>query len=213
MIFRLITEGPTDQTVLRYILAKYFAEPDIDVRPVQPNTDSTDTQDHLGGWSRVMKYCNSLDMAMVLEADGCVVIQIDTDRCEDYGVVKRVDGRDKTEAELIGATKATLIDKIGEALYERHSDKIAFAISHESIECWLLPLYYNDNSRTKTVNCCNKLNQELVKEGFTLDCENKKEKYYHKICKKIKNKTHVEAISGFNSSFNEFIQNLAKTQN
>jgi hypothetical protein len=49
MAFGLITEGPTDQIVLNYILARYFKDPNIEIRPVQPNTDSTDEEETKGG--------------------------------------------------------------------------------------------------------------------------------------------------------------------
>ena len=209
MVFHLVTKGPTNQAVLKYILAKYYANPDIDVRQVQPNTDSTDAEAHFGGWVKIFKYCSSPDMTTILEVDGYVIIQIDTDVCEDYGVKKREGANDNTTEQIIQGTKAIIIHKIGTKLYERYKSKIVFAICHESMECWLLPLYFNDNSRTKTYNCCNKLNQELIKEGFTIDIEHKKVPYYHKICKKIKNRVQIESMCVFNAGFQQFIQELA----
>ncbi len=208
MTFGLITEGPTDQVVLRYLLAKYFSNPDIDTRPVQPNVDSTDGSTYFGGWVKVLEYCKSADMVAVLQANNFIIIQIDTDCCEEYGVQKREGGENITDDEIVEKTKAVIIEKIGAEIYAEYSPKIIFAISHDSIECWLLPLYYNDNRRTKTANCCETLNQELIKKGFTVDCNNKKEKYYHKICKEIKNKAQIENISLHNSSFKQFIHRL-----
>jgi hypothetical protein len=207
--FGLITEGPTDQVILRYLLAKFFSNPNIDTRPVQPNTDSTDTLAHLGGWGRALAYCKSAGMIIALQAYDFMIIQVDTDRCEDFGVMKREGCHDVSNEEIAEKTKAVIIEHIGNDLYRQYHQKIVFAISHESIECWLLPLYFNDNNRKKTFNCCEKLNQELIKDGFTLDCNNKKEKYYYRICKKIRNKEHVESIAAHNHSFSLFIQRLA----
>ena len=208
MTFGLITEGPTDQLVLRNILARFFSDPDIDTRPVQPNTDSTDEADHFGGWVKVLAYCRSADMIVALQAYDFVIVQIDTDCCEEYGVSKRTGGMNITADEIVQKAKTVIIEKIGTEIYAEYSRKIIFAISHDSIECWLLPLYYNDNRRTKTTNCCETLNQELSKKGFTLDCNSKKEKQYHKICKEIKNKRQIESISIHNNSFKEFIHSL-----
>ena len=208
MTFGLITEGPTDQVVLRYLLARYFSDPDIDTRPVQPNTDSTDKEDHFGGWKNVLNHCSSADMTAALQGYDYVIIQIDTDCCEDYGVPKRVGGKDITDNEIVQKTKELIIENIGADLYAKYSSKIIFAISHSSIECWLLPFYFANNQRKKTVNCCETLNQELNRDGFNLDCNNKKEKYYHKICKKIRSKAQIESESVHNDSFNLFISRL-----
>ena len=207
--FGLITEGPTDQVIIKNVLAR-FISPDIATLPVQPNTDSTDKADHFGGWGRVLGYCKSADMLAVIEVNDFVIIQMDTDVCEEYGVQKRVAGNDLTSDEIVQKTKELIIENIGRELYAAYKHKIIFAISHESIECWLMPLYYNDNRRTKTTNCCETLNQELTKKGFTLDCDNKNPYYYKKICKEIKNKAQIENIAVHNNSFNQFIQQLPK---
>ena len=210
MVFGLITEGPTDQVVLRHLLARYFSNPDIDVRPVQPNTDSTDKADHFGGWFNVLQFCKSADMKTELEAKDYVVIQIDTDICEEYGVQKREGGVDLTGEEIAQKTREIIIASIGADLYEEFKEKIVFAISYESIECWLLPIYFNDNSRNKTLNCCEKLNQELSKGSFTIAYSGKKRPNdYEKICRNVKNKEKVEEISVHNSSFAQFIQSLS----
>ena len=212
MTFGLITEGPTDQVVLKYLLAGYFSNPDIDIRAVQPNIDATDRVSP-GGWQRVLNYCKSPDMAAVLQVEGFVIIQMDTDCCEEFGVQKRESGKDMTNEEIVEKTKNVIIGYIGKDLFTEFNQKIIFAISHESIECWLLPLYYNDNNRTKTLNCCENLNQELQKGTFTLDCNSKQKKYYEKICRdkrdKIRNRALIETISVHNVSFNQFIQRLS----
>jgi len=213
MTFGLITEGPTDQVVIRHLLAKYFSDPNIDTRPVQPNTDSTDEENHRGGWGRVFKYCSSEDMGIALQGYDHVVIQIDTDVCEDYGVPKREGDTDLTGDQIIERTKALIIGRIGKELYEQYGRKIIFAISYDSIECWLLPLYYTNNNKSKTTNCCDTLNQELRKEDFTIDCSGKKVLYHNKVCRKIKSKEQIESISEHNTSFRQFIQYLAIINN
>lgn len=207
--FGLITEGPTDQVILRTILARNIS-PDVDIRPVQPNTDATDNIEHFGGWVKVLDYCKSAEMKIVLQAYDYTIIQIDTDVCEEYGVVRRKGGRDLTDVEIVEKTKEKIIENIGNEVYVPYKEKIIFAISHSSLECWLLPLYFNDNRQSKTVNCCETLNQELFREGFTIDCNSKKEKFYQKICKKIKSKAQVESMSVHNNSFQQFIHQLTE---
>ncbi len=208
MTFGLITEGPTDQVVLRHLLSGYFSDPNIDVRPVQPNTDSSDAAAHFGGWKNVLNYCSSPDIVATLEANDHVIIQIDTDVCEEYGVKRRVDGNDLTDEQIIEKTKAVITASIGKELFDKFNHKIIFAVSYDSIECWLLPLYYTNNTKSKTTNCCETLNQELRKEGYTIDCSGKKVAYHQKVCKKIKTKELIESISAHNNSFKQFIHRL-----
>lgn len=213
MTFGLITEGPTDQVVLRYLMAKFFGDPDIDIRSLQPNVDATDQADKDGGWGRVRNYCQSADMPAVLEANHHVIIQIDTDVCEDYGVGKRDGDRDLTDIEIVEKTREIIVGYIDPALFVQYGPKIIFAISHESIECWLLPLYYINANRTKTTNCCETLNRELMKGDFTLDCNSKKDKFYHRIFRdkkrELRNRADVENMSVHNNSFNQFVTQLA----
>ena len=208
MTFGLITEGPTDQVVLRNILGRYFKTP-VFIRPVQPNPDSTDEADHFGSWVKVLGYCKSHEMTTALQIFDYVIIQLDTDVCEEYGVDNREGDRDITGDEIVEKTKAVIIERIGSVIYAQYSQKIIFAISHDSIECWLLPLYFTNNNRTKTFNCCDTLNQELRKRDFTIDCNKKRAIEYQKICKEIRNKNILENISIHNNSFNQFIQRLA----
>ena len=163
MNFGLITEGPTDQVVLKHLLARYFSDPDIDTRSVQPNFDSTDEVSHFGGWLKVLEYCKSPDMKIALEGYDFIIIQMDTDVCEEFGVKKREGGLVLPEIDIIHQIKSVIIQYIDNEIYQEFQHKIIFAISHESVECWLLPLYFENNVRNKTFNCCDTLNQELIK--------------------------------------------------
>lgn len=213
MKFGLITEGPTDQTVIKSLLVRFFADPAVKITTVQPNTDSTDSANHYGGWKLVLDYCKSPDMTTALEINDFVVIQIDTDVCEEYCVAKRENGTDRSAEEIVERTKGIIVECIGTDLYIQYKHKIIFAISYEAIECWLLPLYFSDNNKTKTFNCCEKLNQELTKKGFTIDCANKKPLYYNKICKEIKRKEQIVTMSIHNNSFGQFVAQLIAIAN
>lgn len=87
--------------------------------------------------------------------------------------------------ELIEKVIVKLVNSIGELYYQTNYNKIIFAISVHSTECWLLPLYYTDNKKSKLVNCLETLNQAInKKEKFTIDKNAKNPEYYEFISKK-----------------------------
>ncbi|HQZ26395.1 MAG TPA: hypothetical protein PLD18_13940, partial [Flavobacterium sp.] len=89
------------------------------------------------------------------------------------------------------------------------SDKIIFAISVHSIECWLLPIYYTDNKKSKMVNCLGTLNSKLnIVEGFTIDENNKNFTYYEKISKIYSKRKKLILYYKLNPSFKIFIDDL-----
>ena len=118
-----------------------------------------------------------------------IIIQIDTDVSEREGfdVSKRdTKGKELEPVELIENVITKLIGLIGQEFYNEHVDRIIFAISVHEIECWLLPLYYNDKKQAKTSGCVKTLNIELAKkEGFTIDVNSKNQKYHDHITKQF----------------------------
>jgi len=100
------------------------------------------------------------------------------------------------------------IEFISEEFYLNFSDKIIFAISVHSIECWLLPIYYNDNKKGKMVNCLGTLNQALKKEGFTIDEKSKDLDYYYDISKVFLKRKKLDKYYPHNPSFAIFISKL-----
>jgi hypothetical protein len=178
--FGLITEGITDQIVIENILMGYFDqnEDNIEFKELQPLRDNTDENKakNYGGWNKVIEYCKSSKFKGALRFHNYIIIQIDTDvsdKPDGYGVPHYEDGKELSPDQLIEKVRAMFIDSISEPIYEQHQKKIIFAISVHSIECWLLPLYYTDNKKSKKVNCLNTLNQALQKtEKFTIDAKN-----------------------------------------
>ena len=61
--FGLITEGLTEKIVIENILAGYFKNPDLDIRPLQPERDRKDENKFkgYGSWSQVFAYCRLKD--------------------------------------------------------------------------------------------------------------------------------------------------------
>jgi hypothetical protein len=191
--FSLITEGVTDQIVIEHILFGFFNDKDLVINRLQPKEDleQQDIAVTHGNWDQVLKYCKSSDFQGAFTAfDTYIIIHIDSDVFssehigKEYSLsFKHDNGSDFSVEEITEAVSKKLIEAIGEEFYIKKKERIIFAIPVGQIECWLLPLYYSNNKKSKTVNCLNTLNQELSKgkKGFTIDA--KKAVYYRKATK------------------------------
>lgn len=204
----LITEGITDQIVIRNILLGYFGEDNIEIRDLQPEKN----KDKFGNWLNVFNYCHSIDFRLSLEANDYLIIQIDTDVSEEKGFnvfQKHENGDLLNSEELIKKVKAKLIGLIGTEFYQEYCNKIIFAISVHSIECWLLPLYYQDKRKAEIKNCISKLAQAVrKKEKFYLDPKNKDPKIYRRISYEYTKKKNLLKHYPDNPSFKIFIEDL-----
>ncbi|MCP4134139.1 MAG: phage tail protein [bacterium] len=212
--FGLITEGVTDQIIIENILNGYFKSDDIIVNELQPLRDETDSNrsENYGGWTLVFNYCKSNKFKEAFPFNDYIIIQIDTDVSEEkhYDVSKRDEnGKELPPEELIEKVIEKFKGLIGEDFFLQNRDKIIFAISVHSIECWLLPLYYTDKKKAKITSCLRTLNQELnKKEKFTIDPENKNPDYYERISKPyLKHKTLMKHCRE-NPSFEVFIDEI-----
>jgi hypothetical protein len=152
----LITEGLTDQIVIESILAGYFNNPDIDIRPLQPERDKHDENKshNYGGWSQVFAYCELNNFKEAFQFIDYIIIQIDTDVSKDYNIAHQDENGEFTPQHLIAKVIEKFRDGIGEDFYNTNQLKIIFAISVHSIECWLLQLYYTaQQKKAKCKNC------------------------------------------------------------
>ncbi|MEG4938878.1 phage tail protein [Microcoleus sp. F4-D5] len=179
--FGLIAEGLTDQIVIEDILAGYFNSAYIEVTPLQPKRDKSKT----GGWTLVFDYCRSKKFQEAFQFIDYIIIQIDTDVSEDYGVAKQDENGEFTPQQLIAKVIEKFRSAIGDNFYSTYQQQIIFAISVHSIECWLLPLYYTDSRKAKITNCLDTLNREVQKKhNFTIDANAKNPEYYRVISEK-----------------------------
>jgi hypothetical protein len=160
----------------------------------------------------VLEFCTSERFREALQLTDYVVVQIDTDVSDLYGVDHRNESGDELSVlDLISRVREVMIQRIGTAFHEASSGRILFAISVQSIECWLLPLHFpNDKSkRAKTTNCLGTLNQALKKAGFTIDPNNKSVRYYEQISRDYtKHKTFMK-LYPMNPSLAAFVEQLA----
>lgn len=157
----LICEGPTDQAVLRRLLAGVLGD-DVVVNEVQP--PSPMKAEDFGGWEMVFASIRGGDVGRALEFNDLVLLQVDADVCERVGfdVSRRVDGRERNEAELVEAVRARLLAAVHDA--DPHVDpaQLLFALCVDELECWLLLLL---SERDKTTGCLEAANRELNKAG------------------------------------------------
>jgi len=138
-----------------------------------------------------------------------MIIQVDTDCAQDFGVEVPSGKYADVWPEIVERVKSRLIDAMPAGLYAEHANRIIFAIAVDSIECWLLPLFTQQNKRAKTTGCLGELNQQLKKFGFTIDAKQKnKGGHYQKVVRKIKKRKDVEAMTKHQPSFRAFLDQL-----
>ena len=208
--FGLITEGLSDQIVIENILAGYFKNPDLDIRPLQPERDKDDENKFTGygSWSQVFAYCRrSRDFQESFQFNDYIIIQIDTDTSQEYGIPEQDENGEFTPEQLIEKVIEKFKQEIGEDFYTQCQQQIIWAISVHSIECWLLPLYYQDSKKSKLKNCLSTLNKEISrKHHFTIDAKNPE--YYREISKQYSKHKVLMACYQHNPSLNSFVVDI-----
>lgn len=209
--FGLITEGLTDQIVIENILAGFFNSPNIEVTPLQPkrNKDNQNKSQY-GGWTLVFDYCHSKKFQESFRFLDYIIIQIDTDVSEDYNIAHQDENGEFTPQQLIAKVIEKFRSAIGEDFYNTNQQKILFAISVHSLECWLLPLYYTDKKKqAKVKNCLDTLNLPLAKKHkFTIDPNAKNPEYYREISKPYRQHKVLMKHYAENPSLKIFIEEI-----
>ncbi len=213
--FGLVTEGITDQIVIRQILHSFFNDRDIPMEPLSPRIDETDRNRMVEAtnWHTVLEYCQSETFREFLEyRDEFVVIQIDTDVLKSENVSKKylLPSLQANTYETVLNVKNRLIELIGPPFYEAHQDRIIFAIAVEAIECWLLPFYFPTEkaNASKTVGCLATLNKGLKKYGHKWYIDSKEPKYYDEAVKPFKKQKELLKSYHLNESLSIFVERL-----
>lgn len=213
--FALVTEGITDQKVIENILVGFFDDSDIDIRPLQPLRDETDRNRAVnsGNWHKVLEYCASEEFRGAFQFSDYVIVQIDTDVAADYDVSGRdEEGNAFSDEEMYQRVREKLVAQIEPEFYANYASRILFAVSVQSIECWLLPLFFTDNKKSKTVNCLSTLNQGLKSKKFSIDPDKKNPRYYEDISKDYAKRRKLMSLYTSNLSLEAFIHELETTQ-
>lgn len=209
----LISEGITDQVVILNILYGCFNTNDVELTYLTPVRDETDQSRVVNGsgWYSVIEYVKSSKFNEAFQFLDYVVIQIDTDVCEEphYEVSRRQEGKDLTPLQLLEKVRERFRVWIGIEIFEARKDRIIFAIAVDSIECWLLPLYYENDAakQKKTVNCIGTLNEALSRsEGFTI--QSKDPDYYERASADYCKQKILRRVYHHNPSFKAFIKEV-----
>ena len=155
--FALVTEGVSDHAVLKNILIGFFGNqrrPDITFE--WPNPVAVEKY---GGWTLVLQYLRDKKYRETLQANRFVVVQIDTDVAEEPGfdVPKQGSNGTLSVEELVGNVVKRLQKEIGDEDWETYGESFIFAVGVEQTECWVLPLWFNDNRAEQTANCLDRL--------------------------------------------------------
>lgn len=212
-LFGLVAEGNSDHAVLENILLGLFEEDISDeITTLQPIRGATDEEaiKAFGGWYKVFEYCRSEDFRGALQEVQYLVIQIDTDVSEQthYDVKQTDESGKKLLPEILvenvkSKFEQIIVDEFGQEFLQNHQDRILFAISVDEIECWLLPLYYTDNTTSKTNNCDHKLHQKAGK--FEKNYPD-----YDKISKDFRKSKTLMKLYPMNPSLKIFVESVKK---
>jgi hypothetical protein len=215
--FGLVTEGITDQIVIRQILHSFFNDRDIPIEPLSPRIDETDRSRMVEAtnWHTVLEYCQSETFREFLEyREEFVVIQIDTDVLKSENVSKKhlLPSLQADTHETVLNVQNRLIELIGQSFYETHQDRIIFAIAVDAIECWLLPFYFPTEkaNASKTVGCLATLNKGLQKAGHKWYIDSKEPKRYEEAVKPFKKQKELLKSYHLNESLSIFVERLKK---
>jgi hypothetical protein len=212
--FGLVTEGISDQIVLENILYGFFNSRDIPIDALQPMRDATDENRYIGqgNWIEVLEYCQENTFKVQVIAKDFVIVQIDTDALKGDSVPEkyRIDLNDKNVEETVDLVKNKLISLMGFDFYKDYQTKIIFAISVNSIECWLLPFYFNSQKikASKTENCINTLNEGLKKAGHKFFINAKDPQYYRAASEPLKKHKEFLKFYTLNPSLKIFVEDL-----
>ena len=218
MKFALITEGVSEQKIIKHILNKYFKGSDPIINPVQPKL-LNDKQETIGGWNEVLKYCErEEELKAIFVENEFLVIQIDSDQSQQnpFNIShSKDDNTSKSVAELHTDIAKKLKELIKPEILNEYSERIFFAISIHTIECWLLPFYYTNIHKSNTTSCIDKLNTAITRKNINPIITSGKNspqaiRSYDAILKNWKNKEDVIASSLHNDGFKYFIQSLNK---
>jgi hypothetical protein len=222
MKFALITEGPSEHRIIKHIITKYFKDYDPEINQIQPKIVN-DKQKTTGGWNEVLKYCEREELKDIFVENDYLIIQIDTDQSQikpfNVSHTKQYDEKSisKTCEDLYIEVVGKLKGLIKPEILTTYSNKILFAICIHTIECWLLPLYYENNHKSNTKNCLATLNIELRRHNLNTiplkDKNNPKSiRNYEIILRNWKRRQDIDNSSQHNPAFKYFTDSLKELE-
>lgn len=215
----LISEGISEHHIIKHIVERYLGEDNYSLNQIQPKIKKQgqqEKQDNFGGWLEVLNHCTEEKFDEILVYNDYIIVQIDTDRCEsiNYDVKKtKLNCHIKTDEELYNDICRRINKNISALKQAQYKNKIIFAICFNETECWLLPIYYTDNTKCNTTNCIFKLNQKITTQKITAIPEKEKNSpnainTYKSILKNLRKQKDIINYSQYNYGFKKFIEQL-----
>lgn len=211
----LFCEGISESKILTHIIEKYLGSDNVVVNPLQPKQDDG-KQQGFGGWHEVLLRCNDDDVNDVFATNDFLVIQIDSDMSHPDGY-KAITDEEKIQGIDDEIHYAKIVNRLESNLslevVEKYRGKIIFAICFNETECWLIPLYYENDPKKccSTTNCIYILNQGLPdKIGYIPDKDKNSPAAiatYRAILKNLKAK-NIPVVAQYNYGFQRFIEQL-----
>lgn len=163
----LFAEGHTDQLVLKNVLlggSQFDEEPEVHfVQPLAPGAGANGSYAP-GGWTVLFDALRRGEHRKALQYNDLLVIHVDTDVCDEVGFgVPKVDDPDK----LATAVQERLCTEMGPGFCSEFASRVLFAIAVDEIECWLLPLLFDDQKakQGKTTGCLEAADRELARRN------------------------------------------------
>jgi len=219
--FSISAEGITDQVTLQNVLCGYFNRVDNleqEIAFVQPHIDATDedASNRFGSWTNLFSYLRDKRFREDVINTEFLIIQVDTDVCEEGGFnVSKMDSNNKelNVIELVEKVVNRLIAQIAQGdayFYNSYKEKIIFAISVHSIECWIYKYYETMERKSgKNIikNCEQKLKQIVKKNNKKLST-NKTSGDYESLTKPFRKKKFIDEVIKKDASFEIFISQL-----
>jgi hypothetical protein len=213
----LISEGPTDQVILKHLIARVAGDDFPIIQDLQPRIDPDQPNAVVpGGWGQIFAYFERENIAAALKTNPSLhlIIQIDSDVFASQEIPEayrfafnKADGTRLSVPETITAISEKLTEAMGADVVADYPDRILFAIAVDASECWLLPFYYDNKQASKTTGCLPALNKQLsAKYKFTIAGKNLE--YYRTACKPILKDKRFDRKYPKNESLKIFMERL-----
>lgn len=214
MVVQLITEGITDQHVLKPIIMSIWPDEEFEFISFPRVNDATDKQAEWGGWQLVLQKLASLDVEQLVRFNDLVVVQIDTDVSPEKGFdVPHWDGEKLSPENLIEKVVQRLKACLAPALSPDQEKYFVFAIGVHTLECWLVGLRDNQHKATKINDCLKHLNTALLKNKEDTISPNdknnrKSQKVYEKLGRELAKPKVLKAQAPLNAGLQSFLHQL-----
>lgn len=218
--FALLTEGVSDQRVLKSVLIGFMQqfedEDEPEILPVFPPPAPPGGTSQ-GGWTLLLAQLEAGGHLQALQTNDYVVVHIDTDVANDPGF--DVPTANLSAQDIRAAVIARLEQKMGPAAAAACAGRILYAIAVHSIECWLLPIVFSDGgeqAQAKRLIDCQKLVNERLNErdepllSGTTNWKDKEPRRYEELSKPYKKWKALKVAAPKNPSLKLFVDDLER---